>query len=286
VIHITGLTGRLAYRDVLRQVLRHGRERSARGLKTIDAGMTVITLKHAYDALPLGVRPNLSTRVAAAEAIQLIGAFHDPGLMLAASSKFGEFVEPDGKFHGAYGARIGRQVHEVIKKLVADPDTRQAVITLWDYVKDNEPGKKDYPCTIGLRFELEDAKVLNLDVLMRSNDAWLGLPYDFFQFTQLQLTVANALKVRPGRYRHTAWSLHLYADDVAAAERLATEHVIDPDQAPQSLPIGIDCHGVDPVVRYHDAARRAMKLTLPSGLVDMTSGEEWYRARLRPDIAS
>lgn len=275
---IRGHTGQSTYVDVLKHVLTTGRERSARGLPTLDAGMTIIEIASPWHALPLGVRPRLSTRVAAAEAIQLIGGFHAPDLMLRASPRFADFIEPNGRFHGAYGQRVGRQVTAAITKLNKDRGTRQAIISLWDPLLDNQPGKKDYPCTVALRFFVDDER-LDLDVIMRSNDVWLGLPYDMFQFTQLQLTVARSMRVAVGRYRHTTWSLHLYRDDVTDAKRVVAEY--HPGKmSEQFQPDGIGLYSVP----YTDLMMRAVGIAgayncLPT---DVTDSERWYREQLTP----
>lgn len=272
-------TGRAVYREVLGQVLAHGRYRSPRGLKTLDLGMCVIELTEPTDALPLGMRPQLSKRVAAAEAIQLIGGFSNPKLMLDASPRFARYAESDGRFHGAYGQRVGMQVALALRKLVRDRETRQAVVTLWDPSLDNQVNKKDYPCTVALRFSLEN-DALCLDVIMRSNDAWLGLPYDLFQFTQLQLTAARTLGVIAGSYRHTVWSMHLYTDDLPSAELAAVAHLAE---GPPYTPDGID--GLPLESPYFNVQNRARALAAPGSPQwepPWTRGEEWYRAQLLP----
>lgn len=218
--HLHLIDGQSGYRNILRHVLELGELRSPRGLKTYDVGYTTIEFITPYDMLPLGLGRKLSKRVAAAEAIQLIGGFADPQLLLQASPNFARYIEPDGHFWGAYGRRIGTQLPSVVDKLHRDPDTRQAIIALWDQYSDNMPGKRDYPCTLNLGFSIHREQV-DLDVTMRSNDAWLGLPYDIFQFTQLQHTVANALGRHIGRYRHHTYSLHIYAEDTKEAHEVA-----------------------------------------------------------------
>ena len=52
---------------------------------------------------------------------------------------------------------------------------------------------------------------------MRSNDLWLGFPYDVFQFTCLQVRMAMELGLDIGTYTHIAGSLHLYARDFEKA---------------------------------------------------------------------
>jgi len=49
---------------------------------------------------------------------------------------------------------------------------------------------------------------------MRSNDAWLGLPYDVFCFTTLQKIVAAALGIECDWYQHQVGSMHLYGRNV------------------------------------------------------------------------
>ena len=45
---------------------------------------------------------------------------------------------------------------------------------------------------------------------MRSNDIWLGLPYDMAFFTVILQIVAKATGLTVGRYYHTVGDLHLY----------------------------------------------------------------------------
>lgn len=112
------------------------------------------------------------------------------------------------------------QLDYVEKLLREDPNTRQAVI----HIKNpSEEKSKDVPCTVCLQFfirqeQLYDPKELSIPKLymvtyMRSNDLWMGLPYDIFQFTCLQIMLAMRLNVGLGTYTHHAGSLHLYKRD-------------------------------------------------------------------------
>lgn len=224
-MHLIQLSNAGDYAKVVAAVMSHGRLRSPRGLVTRDLGYTIITLDNVYSALPIGVGRKVNTAIAAIEALQLIAGVARHDLVLKVAPQFEAYTDDletvNGDlikyFHGAYGARVGFQVMCAVDKLKKDPDTRQAVITLWDPYQDNLPGKHDYPCTVMLAFSIRDEKV-ELDVVMRSNDVWLGLPYDMFQFTQLQLSACYALNREPGQYRHTALSMHAYEcnfDDIA-----------------------------------------------------------------------
>lgn len=127
-------------------------------------------------------------------------------------SKAWESLSDDGEtINSAYGYRIFEQFGfdqwEYVKGLLKkDPNTRQAVIHIKD--ASNKP-TKDVPCTVSLQFLLRNGQ-LNLTTYMRSNDIWLGFPYDVFSFTCMQIIMAFELGVEIGEYTHIAGSLHLY----------------------------------------------------------------------------
>lgn len=130
-------------------------------------------------------------------------------------------ISDDGVHNNsAYGWRIYDKFDfnqwEYVKGLLQrDPNTRQAIIHIKD--ADNRP-TKDTPCTVYLQFLLRDGK-LNLSVHMRSNDIWMGVPYDMFSFCFLQMKMAMELGVEIGQYTHYAGSLHMYARDFEGAKK-------------------------------------------------------------------
>lgn len=158
-------------------------------------------------------------------------------LWILAGSKALDFIEyyipeyrkssDDGvTVFGAYGTRMfGRrpnnQLDRVISSLRSKPDSRQAVVQLFDRNDTLKP-HKDIPCTCTLQFAIRD-KRLHMLTSMRSNDAWLGLPHDVFAFTMIQELVARALGIELGEYRHAVGSLHLYECDANKAMRYLDE---------------------------------------------------------------
>ena len=130
-----------------------------------------------------------------------------------------EQISDDGETNNsAYGYRIhtlfGFDQWDFIKELLSkDPNTRQAVIHIKD--ASNKP-TKDTPCTVYLQFFIREG-LLHLSVHMRSNDIWMGVPYDMFSFCFLQMKMAMELGVGIGRYTHYAGSLHMYKRDYDVA---------------------------------------------------------------------
>ena len=133
----------------------------------------------------------------------------------------------DGRLQGAYGPRMRRwggridQLDQVRRLLARDPDSRQGVIQLFDPTWDTR-GHRDVPCTLGYRFYLRSGR-LHMHTTMRSQDLWLGFPYDIFAATLLQELLAGWLDVELGEYHHYVDSLHLYAAHTRSAASLPTE---------------------------------------------------------------
>lgn len=270
------------YRQILDRIMTEGEYSSPRGIKTLDLGYTAIHFRHPRHMLATHSGRMLNTKIAAVEAIQLIGGFHDPDLMTWASPNFKKYMN-DGMFWGAYGERIQRQMVSVARKLTEDPSTRQAVVTLWNPELDNIPSKSDYPCTISLGYRIRERQ-LDAWTFMRSNDAWLGLPYDVFQFTQLQRSLARSLGVSPGEYTHTAASLHLYESDLDNVVNIKTNFM------PAWEPDGIG----DTLETIPTVMQRARMIgAWPGDLKEelMTESEKWYvrildefHESVRPDV--
>ena len=147
------------------------------------------------------------------------------------AKKWAEISDDGVTNNSAYGWRIFDKFNfnqwEHIKTLLQkDPNSRQAIIHIKD--ADNRP-TKDTPCTVYLQFLLRDGK-LNLSVHMRSNDIWMGVPYDMFSFCFLQMLMAMELGVEIGEYTHYAGSLHMYQRDYLAARKNLSELPQSPEK--------------------------------------------------------
>ena len=125
-------------------------------------------------------------------------------------------MSDDGKtVNSNYGycirKKFGFDQWEFVKdKLMSDSSSRQAVIHIKD--ASNEESK-DVNCTVCLQFFIRENK-LCMTVYMRSNDLWMGFPYDVFQFAAMQVLLSMELGVELGPYTHIAGSLHLYKRDL------------------------------------------------------------------------
>lgn len=207
------------YVDLVQHVLKHGKETAPRGMKTREIEDAIIRIDDVYNTLPLNINRGTVPGIGAVEACQLMSGTSFPDLVIAIGPQFKNYAEDNGVFHGAYGPRTNGQYEVIIDRLQADPDSRQAVVTIWNPQYDLQPQKRDYPCTVLHQFRIRDNK-LNMSVYMRSNDVWLGAAYDFFQFTRVQIAMASVLGIEPGKYAHHVGSLHIYEQHYESAEKL------------------------------------------------------------------
>lgn len=264
------------YRTLIDEVLWHGRLVSPRGQETREVIGASFELTNPYESLPWGINRGFGKGIAAAEALQLIGGVSHPELMAKLGKNFPRFQD-GGTFHGAYGPRLRQQLPRVVDRLEKDPDTRQAIANIWDPSLDlPEDGLRDYPCTLNLHFMIREGKLV-LCTTMRSNDVWWGLAHDVFQFTQLQLTVATALRLPPGSYHHRANSLHVYTRDLDDIEKLTSYRHI---AGVEYTPAGIDVyHEPEDTAadRFRLAASTARALLADTPAVGGTADERWYR---------
>jgi thymidylate synthase len=262
------------YYMILNDVLMHGETVAPRGKTTSEILSFTLELTDPTRALVRGTNRKVSVPLAAAEALQLVGGFSDPGAMLQISRHFREFTD-GGVFHAPYGPRIATQIPKAMDWLERDQASRKAHVTVWDATQDLWCEEtRDHPCTTHMQFMVRNDR-LDLHVGMRANDAWRGFPYDVFQFCQLQLAVAHALEYPPGTYYHHATSFHLYEENWGDVPRLASssQPPIEGVQSP---------HPLSPDNRWRwqqDRARHLFYGTLygagdpPSPDTDFNSGE-------------
>lgn len=139
-------------------------------------------------------------------------------------------MSDDGKtVNSNYGFLIkdayGFDQYEYCKELLRkDINSRQAVVHIKMARNTIENPTNDLNCTVCLQFLVRDGK-LYCTTYMRSNDLWLGFPYDVFQFTCIQIRMAMELGLDIGSYTHIAGSLHIYERDFKIALEREKENV-------------------------------------------------------------
>lgn len=192
----------------------------------------------------------------------------------------------DGKvWAGAYGARLRAwprrdgsddaidQLAWLIEHLQKDPLSRRAVMSIFDPVRDQVPGK-DIPCNDFLDFKSRLGK-LDLHVALRSNDliwGWSGI--NQFEWSVLLEIVAALTNVQPGRLHFSIGSLHVYDRHWARATDIGKSEVLpSASPAPRFAPKEASVEYLDKLIRMWFELEERIRQGNPSGNLDRAIGE-------------
>lgn len=196
---------------------------TSRAGKTKEILRATLTVADPRQRWVLSRLPPLNPAFALAEVIWIMNGLNDADFLNFFNKSLPKFAGQGSTYHGAYGYRLRRhraldQLERAYSALCSNPDTRQVVLQIWDGKEDlpdvnGNPSQPDIPCNLISCLNIRQGKLEWLQVL-RSNDIFLGLPYNFVQFTTLQEVMAGWLGVELSSYNQISNSLHLYEHDV------------------------------------------------------------------------
>ena len=116
------------------------------------------------------------------------------------------------------------QMQMLIKNLIDDPDSRRHIISLWN------PAQLDQmrlpPCYLYFQFFVENDK-LNMFVVQRSGDMFLGVPYDIALFTKILLYVAEKVNLKANLLEVQIVDAHVYDNQHDAIHKYFEEESFD-----------------------------------------------------------
>lgn len=129
-----------------------------------------------------------------------------------------KFLEEDGCFSYTYSSRMHDQLEKVVNELIANPGSRQCIITLYDKHEDldNLGGKRRIPCSMHYQFlqrNIGGQRSLSLIYTMRSCDFYNHFPIDVYLGLCLLEWVAEQINATPVNFIHFMGSLHAYKKD-------------------------------------------------------------------------
>jgi thymidylate synthase len=131
-------------------------------------------------------------------------------------SLWNEYLRDD-QFAYTYNERIREQLPQLIRELKKRPNSRQAIVTMYDRHQDmnNWGGKDRVPCSMYYQFYIRKGK-LNMIYTMRSCDFLNHFTHDVWLALRLLEWVANAIHMESGVFTHMLGSLHAYQKDLKA----------------------------------------------------------------------
>ncbi len=158
------------------------------------------------------------------ESVWLLAGRNDVGFLQQFNSRIGQYSDNGETFNASYGFRMRHhfgqdQLLAVIEILRKDPNSRQAVIQLWD-ADDLTKTTLDKCCNTQLTFAIVNGK-MNLTVSCRSNDfLWGNSGANIVHFSFMLEFVSAAVGVPVGKMYTLINNLHLYTTLYSATQYL------------------------------------------------------------------
>ncbi len=145
-------------------------------------------------------------------------------------STYSRFSDDGKTLNGAYGFRLRKffhfdQINKAIEILKNDSNSRRVVLTMFS-PHDLTINSKDIPCNTTIYLKIRNKK-FDITILNRSNDLYLGVPYNVFVFYLLQVYIAKSINCEIGIQTHYTDSLHLYEKHLSNVENIIKYNSLD-----------------------------------------------------------
>lgn len=210
-----------AWMHLLQRLFYHGEPASPRGQGIKEIRYVQLTVHDGLANILQNDIRQINYKFMVAEWLWIWFGHQDVATIRQYNKIIANFSDDGVKFNGAYGPKIIAQWPQIEGLLRRDMDTRQAVVQIY---APQFGETRDVPCTLAVQFMIRRG-LLETCVLMRSSDIWLGLPYDYYNFSQLANIMASSLGVGVGKVVFHLGSSHLYAKDDEKAGQIVLKAV-------------------------------------------------------------
>lgn len=161
------------------------------------------------------------------ESLWILAGRRDVRFLSWFNSRIANYSDDGDTFHAAYGYRLRKQwgfdqIEAACKILRENPQSRQAVLQIWNPLLDLGVDSKDLPCNDMVMLRVRESvlsfhpskRELDITVCNRSNDAiWGAYGANAVQFSMLQEYMAWHLNVGVGKYVQMSHNLHVYTEN-------------------------------------------------------------------------
>ncbi|MEM1269211.1 MAG: thymidylate synthase [Bacteroidota bacterium] len=213
------------YLDLLRDVRRHGVRKTDRtGTGTLSAFGRQLRFDLA-EGFPIVTTKRVFFRGLAEEMLWFLdGETNVRRLQEKRVRIWDEWADENGELGPVYGkqwrfweapdGRIIDQLAETVERLKTNPDSRRHIITAWNPADIGEmalpPCHMTFQLYVGGPREAGGPRTLSLSLYVRSNDLFLGAPFNIAQYALLTHMLAQQTGYVPGDLVYTVGDAHLY----------------------------------------------------------------------------
>lgn len=147
------------------------------------------------------------------EKVKLLGADSPSAVWGATGNTYGhQWRNWNGSFD---------QIQTVLDNLRNKPNSRYHVVTAWNPIDCLDPTglRVALPaCHVYFQFSVRQDQYLDMMMLQRSCDMFLGVPYDLIMYSVLLHIFANILDLTPGEFIWAGNSCHIYDNQIEAVK--------------------------------------------------------------------
>jgi thymidylate synthase len=213
-----------AFRVTLRSLLQEGDRIKVRGSETKELRSHFLQVQRPRERVY--ILPNRNNNIFAqiAESIWVMGGRNDLAYLSHYLPRAEDFSDDGLTWRAGYGPRLRNwhgvdQVTAVAKLLRQDPNTRRAVMVIFDPAEDYGDSK-DIPCNNWLNFLIRGNQ-LHMNVVVRSNDLIWGFSgINTFEWSILHEMMAYWTGTQVGELSYFVSSLHIYDRHYVRAEKI------------------------------------------------------------------
>ena len=139
-----------------------------------------------------------------------------------------EWADEDGDLGPVYGSQWRKweqeldgdtftydQIGDVIKSLKNNPSSRRHIVSAWNVADIDDMALP--PCHCFFQFFVSNGK-LSCQLYARSQDWFLGTPFNIAAYALLTMMIAQVVGLEPGEYVHSTGDTHLYENHMEQVE--------------------------------------------------------------------
>ena len=204
------------YLSIANKILSEGEMRDNRtGIKAISLPHVCITIDLEEDGFPILASKFVGFKTAVKELLWIwqmqsndVRKLQDMNVHI-----WDEWMQEDGTIGKAYGYQLAKykQVDNLIKTIKEDPTSRRMITTLWNI--EDLPEMALQPCAFQTLWNINKGK-LNCMLTIRSNDWFLGNPFNIAQYAALVHMIAQVTNYKPGRLTVCINDAHIYENHI------------------------------------------------------------------------
>lgn len=156
------------------------------------------------------------------EAIWMLAGSNDVRFISYYNKRMLQYSDDGQVLNAAYGHRWRNnfevdQLADIIEMLMTTPNTRRAVLQMWDANYDLKSDSRDLPCNTQCYFRImtrQNTRFLDMTVCSRSGDTFWGVyGANAVHFSILLEYLATILKVKVGIMYHLVNNQHIYTEE-------------------------------------------------------------------------